>query len=239
MKQRFEKWNKWLNQIRDDVEMLVEHQKIFSDLREVVTNNLNLQKEKNNPFVNFIWDSYVGNTLITIRRQLKKNNDNSLVKLLHEIKDTPQLLSRIRFVNLFSSAKHVEANIIFSQEFSRIDEDHIDPGRVEHDIYNLKVISKKVEDVADKRIAHHDMLPPKSEPDLKEVNECIDYLVELLKKYWFLFTGERITGDLQPSLDDWQEIFRMPWILPDNMSSVDPTEWWNTEGDKEWDKWSP
>ncbi len=236
MEQRFENWNMWLHQIRNDVAMLAEHQEILSDLRKIVNNNINLQKHKNNPFVNFIWDSYVGNTIITIRRQLKKNDDNSLVKLLYEMKDTPQLLSRIRFVNLFSSAKRVEANIIFSQEFSGIDEDYIDPGRVEQDLYHLKVISNKVEGVADKCIAHHDMLPPKSEPDLKEVNECIDYLVKLTKKYWFLFMGVKIEEDLMYLPDDWQEIFREPWMPTDNMSSIDPTGWWNAEGDKEWDE---
>ncbi len=239
MENRIEKWNKWMKYIRQDAEMLSEHQKIFSDLRGIVSNNINLQKEKRNPFVNFIWDSYVGNTLITIRRQLKRNQNNSLVQLLCEIIDTPELLSREGFVDLFPVAQQVEADIIFSQKFSRIDEGHIDHEEVEKDLNILRTIGKRIEEVADKRMAHYDMKPPKRYPNLKEVNECIDYLVELTKKYWLLFTGEKLEVDFTPLPDDWQEIFREPWILSEKSSTLDPTDWWNTEGDKEWDEWSP
>ena len=238
MEMKIEKWKKWLIQIRDDVEMLSEHQRIFSDLRDIVSNNKHLKNHKMNPFVRFLWNIYFGNSAITIRRQIKRHQDNSFVQLLYEIKNDPQLLARKHFLDLFSPTERAEADIVFSQEFSGLDKDHINPEEVENDLYRLQTLGKKVEDVADKRVANHDMQPPKSEPKLKEVNECIDYLVELTIKYWFLFMGEKIDKDLTSFPDDWQEIFRQPWILPNNRPSVDPTEWWNTEGDKEWDEWS-
>ena len=239
MEKQFEKWKEWLKHIRDDVEMLSEHQKIFSDIKQIVSNNQHLKNHRKNPFVRFLWNIYFGNTTITIRRQVKRNQDNSLVQLLFEIKNAPQLLTRQHFLDLFCSTERVEADIVFSQEFSGLDKDHINPEGVQNDLHRLKTLSKKVEDVADKRVAHHDLQPQKSDPDLKEVNECIDYLVELTKKYWFLFNGERIEEELLSLPDAWQEIFREPWIPTDNLSSIDPTAWWNAEGDKEWDEWSP
>ncbi len=239
MEKKIEKWKKWLKHIRDDVEMLSEHQKIFSDIREIVSDNQYLKDQKENPFVRFLWNTYVGNTAITLRRQIKRHQDNSLVQLLYEIRNDPQLLSRKHFVALFSSTERAVADTVFSQEFSGLDKDHINPEGVENDLYKIKTLGKKVEDVADKRVDHYDVQPPKNEPNLRDVDECIGYLVELTRKYWFLFTGERLQSDLLSLSDDWQEIFREPWIPTDDMSSIDPTEWWNTEGDKEWDEWSP
>ena len=224
MNQRFEKWDEWLNVIRDDVEMLVEHRKIFWDLMEIVKNNPNLQIQKGNPFVRFIGDTYKAFTATTVRRQLKQNQDNSFVQLLCEIKDTPHLLSRKRFVDLFPQSKHEEADFVFTQEFSGTGQDYINLVGVEQDLKTLKTLGEKLEDFTDRRIAHHDRQPPKNIPMFKEVNACIDCFVELTKKYWFLFRGEKIKDDLVPVLDDWQEIFREPWILPDNRLSIDTTE---------------
>ena len=191
MNQRFEKWNEWLNVIRDDVEMLVEHRKIFRDLMEIVKNNPNLQIQKGNPFVRFIGNTYKAFTATTVRRQLKQNQDNSLVQLLCEIKDTPHLLSRKRFVDLFPQSKRKEADFVFTQEFSGTSQDCINLVRVDQDLKTLKASGKKLEDFTDKRIAHHDWQPPKSIPMFKEVDDCIDCLVKLTKRYWFLFKGKK------------------------------------------------
>ena len=223
MNRRFEKWDEWLSIIRDDVEMLVEHRKIFRGLMEIVKNNPTLQIQRDNPFARFIGNTYKAFIATTVRRQLKRNQDNSFVGLLCEIKDTPHLLSRERFVDLFPQLERKEAYLVFTQKFSGTDKDYIDLVGIEQDLKTLKVLGEKLEDFTDKRIAHHDQQPPKSIPMFKEVDACIDYLVELTKKYWFLFKGEEIEGDLVPVLDDWQEIFREPWILPDDTLSVDPT----------------
>ncbi len=215
MNQRFEKWDEWLSVIRDDVEMLVEHRKIFWGLMEIIKNNPTLQSQKNNPFARFIGNTYKAFIATTVRRQLKRNQDNSFVELLCEIKDTPHLLSRKRFVDLFPRSKHKEAGFIFTHEFSEADKDYIDIIRVERDLKTFKTLGEKLEYFTDKRIVHHDRQPPKSIPTFKEVDACIDCLVELVKKYWFLFKGEKIEGDLVPVLGDWQDIFREPWILSD------------------------
>lgn len=224
MEQRFEKWNGWLSVIRDDVEMLLEHRAIFCGLMEIVRSNSNLQTQKNNPFVRFIGNTYKAFIATTVRRQLKRNQDNSFVELLCEITDTPRLLSRRRFVDLFPQSKHKRADFIFTQEFSETSKDYIDVVGVKQDLKTLKALGEKLEDFTDKRIAHHDQQPPKSVPTFKEVDACIDCLVELIKKYWFLFKGKKIEDDLVPSLGAWQDIFQEPWILPDNRLSIDTTD---------------
>ena len=224
MNQRFEKWNEWLCIIRDDIEMIVEHREIFRGLMKIVKNNPTLQIQRGNPFARFIGNTYKAFIATTVRRQLKRNQDNSFVELLCEIKDTPRLLSRERFVNLFPQSERKKADRVFTEKFSEIGEDYIDFVCVEQDMKTLKARGEKLEDFTDKRIAHYDRQPPKSDPMFKEVDACIDYLVELTKKYWFLFKGEEIEGDLVTALDDWQEIFRKPWILPDNRLPIDTTE---------------
>ena len=53
-------------------------------------------------------------------------------------------------------------------------------------------------------------------PSFGELDTCIDFLAELTEKYWLLFKGEDLIDLLvMPIVDNWEEIFRQPWIPPD------------------------
>jgi len=236
MEQRFEKWNNWLDNIDNDVCLLSSNRSIFREIQKIVDNNPQIQTP--NLFYSFLGDTYVAFTVMTVRRQIKSHKDSiSFAGLLQEIIDTPCVLSRERFVDLYPSSMKGHANSDFAQ-FAGDCKDHVDPDMVKQDLKQLKFLGKNLEIFADKRIAHQDRRKLKHVPTFNDLDVCINYLEELTKKYLLLFRGVA-RSPLVTNLDDWHEIFREPWILPDNTSVADLTAWWNAEGDKEWDEWSP
>lgn len=235
MEQKFQKWEKWLKAIRYEVANLIRNKHIFGKLRDIVKNNPKIQKP--NSFYEFAGETYFASAVMSIRRQIKSNKDSiSFARLLQEIVEMPCVLSRARFVALYTRDAQFEANHDFDQ-FARANADHIEPDWVKQDLDKLKKLGQEVEVVADKQIAHTDvqlekkfqkfendtsgnMEVPINIPSFGEIGACIDYLAGLTKKYWLLFNGT--CGDLpvESIADYWDEIFRQPWIPPDAPNKI-------------------
>ena len=222
MDQRFQKWEKWLETIHEEVIDLVRSKHIFWKLGDIVKNNPKIQKP--NSFYQFAGDTYFAYGVIGIRRQIKPHKDSiSFARLLQEIVETPCVLSRERFVALYERGARYEANHDFAQ-FTREGAEYIDPNIVQQDLDQLKKLGHDVENFADKRIAHYDKQLVENVPSFGELDDCIDFLAELTGKYWLLFKAEALVDLLvMPTVDYWDEIFRQPWIPPDTPNkSIDP-----------------
>jgi len=221
MDQRFEKWERWLEAIREEVMDLVRSKHIFWKLGDIVKNNPKIQKP--NSFYKFAGETYFAYAVMGIRRQIRPHKDSiSFVGLLQEIIETPCVLSRERFVALYEKDAQFEANHDFAK-FAREDTDYINPNLVHQDLSKLKKLGNKVEEFADRQIAHYDKRPAKKVPSFGELDDCIDFLGELTEKYWLLFKAETIDLLAMPIVDHWEEIFRQPWIPPDAPNKpVDP-----------------
>ena len=102
MDQKFEKWNKWICTIYEDVVKLVEHQQIFGKVQDIIKANPEIQKP--NEFYRFLEDTYGAFIAIGIRRQIKPQKGGSLVGLLEDIRENPSVLPRSRFVELYSAS---------------------------------------------------------------------------------------------------------------------------------------
>ena len=241
MDQRFQKWEKWLETIREEVMDLVRSRHIFWKLGNVVKNNVKIQKP--NSFYEFAGKTYFAYALMGIRRQIKPHKDSiSFAGLLQEIIEMPYVLSRARFVALYETSARFEAGHDFAQ-FARKDAEYIDPNLVQQDLDKLKKLGREVEVFADKQIAHCDKRlekkfrkfeddasdnkqSPINVPSFGELDVCIDFLAELTEKYWLLFKAESLVDLLaMPTVDYWDEIFRQPWIrtdTPDKSIDSDP-----------------
>jgi hypothetical protein len=93
---------------------------------------------------------------------------------------------------------------------------HVSLEMVSDDLQTLKSVAEKIEGFADKRIAHHDRKPPSDLPTFGEADECLKKMDELAVKYIRLFRGQALSS-LMPTIEyDWTEIFRVPWLPPDN-----------------------
>jgi len=211
MDNRFNKWNRWLDTIYSEITNLSRYRNIFWEVQKIIEDNQKIQKPSS--FYEFLGHSYVAYTLMGIRKQVKIHKDSiSFARLLKEIIETPEVLSRTRFVNRYKgSAIEHHANKDFDQ-FSGNVISHVDPSVVKKDLENLMKKAKCLEEYADKRIAHLDKKSPKTIPTYKDADDCIDFLEELMKRYFLLIRGEALSDILPSYLYDWKAIFKCPWI---------------------------
>ncbi len=230
MDQKFEKWKRWLaDEIHWEIEELVTNKHIFWEIQKMIDDNPNIQEPCS--FNWFIGQTYSDYGVIAVRRQIKFNKFNkrnrsiSFVRLLKEIIETPCVLSRERFVNMYRiGMKNIEENRaedIGNRTFDRhftggcTNYNYIDPTLVQEDLDELKKHGDKLEEFADKRVAHHDKKAPKTIPTFNELDVAIDCLKKLTRKYRLSLTAEDLGEDLVARFieDYWEEIFSQPWIV--------------------------
>jgi hypothetical protein len=89
---------------------------------------------------------------------------------------------------------------------------YLDPTGVKKDLEDLKAKAQTITKFANKRFAHFDKEGPKSIPTYQDVDDCLEFLEQLLKKYWKLIHGAQCESVLPVWQYDWKEIFREPWI---------------------------
>src|SRR4030042_308372 len=211
MNERLIKWIKWLEVIQADIRSLLLNRNIFWEVQNMIKLNKDIQKPSS--FYRYLGDTYVAYSAIAIRRQIKIDNQSiSFARLLSEIIEDPMPLSRNYFKSLYvRSAVETFADGDFDQ-FTGSNKDHICPRMIRGDLDALKLQAKKIEDFADKRIAHHDKKEPKSLPTFSEVDDCINLLDQLYVKYHLVFHASSMTSLMPVYQYDWKAIFEVPWL---------------------------
>src|SRR5207245_2101255 len=88
------------------------------------------------------------------------------------------------------------------------------PALLEGEIQSLVTKTGSLKHYVNKRIAHYDRKDFTAFPSFQEVDDAIEYLEILLKKYWNLFHGQSYTTLLPTWTYEWKDVFRYPWIEP-------------------------
>jgi hypothetical protein len=92
--------------------------------------------------------------------------------------------------------------------------DHLDPSIHIADIASLDRDAKLVKGFVDQHLAHTQAKPTAQMPTFADLDEAIDSVGEMFKKYSTTLTGASWMT-LEPALNhDWKAIFRLPWIAP-------------------------
>jgi hypothetical protein len=211
MDNKLEKWLRWLKIIHDDIQQLLVKRNIFWEVQEIIKSNKELHIPSS--FYDYLGDTYIAYITIGIRRQIKVSNTSvSFYRLLNELKETPTVLSRKYYIGLYNGSVVADLADKDFNKFCNHNENHISKTMVDADIKELKKAVSIIEEFTDKRIAHHDKRSPKVLPKFKEVDECIDVLDKLYKKYHLIFHAS-IMDTIMPTYQyDWKEIFEIPWI---------------------------
>jgi len=184
MKRKCEKWVRWIDIICNDVEFLCFNKKIYLEVSAIIDSNPKLKI--NSSFYEFLDNGYTALAVMGIRRQIKPQKDCvSLVRLLKDINTNAEKMLHEKF--------------------------RIDNHMVTQDIDSLRSVAKSCEMFADRRIAHSDTKKVDPHPTFFDLDKCINLLEEFAVKYRCLLTEKG--GTLVPTiLDDWKEIFKIPWI---------------------------
>lgn len=206
------KWNEWLDTIYKDVQNLLTNRYIFREVQKIISSNPRIQIGSS--FYDWMGSVYAASQVIGVRRQVDADSDSiSFRNLLDEIRQHAHILSRERYVSLYKDSGL--PNDIPHRDFDRkagTGRNHIDPVVVEADLSALQEKAERIRKYVNKRIAHFDRAEFKSLPTYAELDECLDYLEALLKKYLSLLQAKTHLSIVPVWQYDWKEIFRRPWI---------------------------
>jgi len=89
--------------------------------------------------------------------------------------------------------------------------EYLNAGDIDTEIQRLIDKTAELHKYVNKRVAHHDRKEFTEIPTFDDLHEAIDYIEELLRKYWSLFTAFHISVCVRRHYD-WRDVFRYPWI---------------------------
>ena len=208
MKQKLEKWLKWLDIIQKDAEDLLDKKHIFSRYIEIVKNNPNIQEPSD--FHWWVRDNYVASIAMCIRKQIDTDPDVvTLGKLLTEIQKAPQIITKEWHRSLYKNLGSRYADQAFWEIAGK--GDFFDPAVAESDFKKLSKLAEGVTKFADRRIAHKSKQPIPV-VKFKEIDVFLEEFEKILIKYILLFTGSGYVGILPTRQYDWERIFYNTWI---------------------------
>jgi hypothetical protein len=211
MDSKLREWLKWLKVIHDEVKDLVTSKDIFWKVQNIIKTNRRIHQPS--AFYSYLGNTYVSHAVMGVRRQLKVDNQSvSFARLLEEIVDSPQTLSREYYVSLYKGSPVEDLAEVEFDKFSGTSHVHVCPHMVCMDLAQIKEVGRRCEDFADRRVAHRDKRNPKVLPTFDDLDTCIDILDKLYVKYHCMFHAQG-NGSLMPTdQNDWTAVFREPWI---------------------------
>ncbi|MBW4488331.1 MAG: hypothetical protein KME12_11135 [Trichocoleus desertorum ATA4-8-CV12] len=214
MEQKIQKWNKWLQVLRQEITKLIQSNYIYAETREIVIANPDINNS--NIFYDWLTRNYVCTTLMGIRRQLDEHSDSiSLVKFLRDLQINNTLLTRKRHLTLYSKDMQSLGNNIFNKlagESSNL----FPKESIEFDLHRLEKIKDVHSRLIDRRIAHYEKIAKvPSDGTFQDLNNDIAIFEEIFKNYFLLLTANDI--ELLPVLQyDWLFIFKQSWLPANN-----------------------
>jgi hypothetical protein len=215
---KLQKWIRWFEVIRLEVTRLLVIKYVFWSVQELIKQNKKIQKQSE--FYRYLGDTYIAYAVMGVRRQIKNGPESiSLARLLSEIVQKPEKISREYYRSLFSTLNDQDyADKSFDRYCQKSGDTHVSVCMVQKDLDELKKMAETCEDFADKRVAHHDKRAPKILPRFNELDQSIEFLHKLCLKYQLVLLAGYSDSLLPTYQYDWKEIFDYPWRLPEQES---------------------
>lgn len=210
------KWIRWIIIIHKDTENILLNKNIHGRYLEIIKAN----KEVQTPPDFHAWTirNYGSYVVMAIRRQLDNDSDViSLKRLLTELKESPQLLTKAWFRTLYTSTPNngpIPMEAFADGDFTRHagNMEYFDPTVAEADLTQLETLGKAITRYANKQIAHRTKV--EATLTFSEINKFLDEFESIVKKYIFLFTASGYSSLTPVFQYDWEVIFTKVWIKP-------------------------
>jgi hypothetical protein len=205
-------WKECLEQICDDLGDLCYSRDCFRGYVALVKSNPKLID--GNDFHAWVARNYGCSALLGFRRMVDKASDvASVMKLLRSVKAHHHLVTRAWFLDAFAwNYRSREATDRRFDELCGAGEPYLLKPVVQGDIDELDRHADCLKRFTDKRLAHLSMEPVTDSPTFGAINDGIDSLEEVTRRYHLLLTGVA-HGPLGGSVDIRDEkIWRFAWI---------------------------
>jgi AbiU2 len=211
---RKRKWRRWIRVIDQEIlDSIREDKLVFDRYYALLKSNAAISTPWN--FHQWVLQNHGRSLMLQVRKLADRDTRSySLRKLMEQIRDNPEFITRRSFVTAFP--KHhrdiAVTNWIKYAGGARVLEL---PSTVpEKDIKLLERITKRVCILVNKDIAHLDRCRRQRTTDFDELYKLLRRLVSLAGKY-----GNLLGYDVADDLDnftipyDWMSIFDLPWRL--------------------------
>jgi len=210
---RDETWCLWLDTIDGDITSMYANREAWMTVMKIVGEHPAMPPSH---FFDLMAQNYATTQAVAVRRQADTSPTViSLGRLLSEIVEHPEILSRQRHVALYRAdlqwVGHKEFNTFAGAEM-----DHVDAGAVQADIDLLRDSSEAIRKYVNKHIAHHEESPPLTfvTPTFSDLDQAIDTLGSLVSRYTLMLMAVGRTVMAPVPQYDWLAPFKIPW-LPD------------------------
>jgi len=211
-KKIFQRWLKWIDVIKHDLENALLYQQICRYFEDVYNKNLaHIKANKGATFCDFIRNCYAITAASCIRRQIMYEDKSiSLMKLILQMRDYSGQFTYKFYLHMYplKPNDHEWQRLTFGN-FSE-DGKILSRKVIEHDIKKIEQIARKVSNYVDRAIAHLDKRGISEKVTYGEISESLAILNKLTCKYLALISSAGYV-DLTPTIQyDWEKIFHVP-----------------------------
>ena len=211
MNSKIEKWSRWLEIIKKQLNAAMWSRHIYTETMTIITSNPKLPKK--GAFYAALQMWYADSVLMALRRQLKSSPQSvSLTRLLAEIRDEPQHLSRSYWLELHAGSVVLPWADRSYDSLVGKGAKHPTRAQLEKEIAKLQKTAVRCEGFIDKRIAHYDRGSTPKSPTWNDVYGALDVVDELFRKYYLLVTASNVLSTTPEIGYDWKKVFRQAWI---------------------------
>jgi hypothetical protein len=214
----YAKWLKWLETIRNETHTLWLYRDYWRGLTEMTQANDDIPAST---FFDALRVWYAAAQMTGVRRQLDRDKRSvSLWRLLTDIADHPEVMTRERYVALYENddderpgaqeALAQRANEDF-EKFAGPGKDVIAPERTLEDQERLERLAEPVTVFVNKRVAHSDEENLPAAPTYAELDAAVEELGELLRKYVALLTAAWLAEIAPVHQEPWERAFTVAW----------------------------
>lgn len=207
---RYKRWLSWFKQIKRTIFDLAFKRYIYKEITSIIEANPRLHVPS--AFYDWMRRAYVTDTAISIRKLVDWKKDTiSLVRLLQDIEDHPEVISRRRYVCKYKGWMKDAGHHDF-EKFARPGAKSIDPRIIRRHRRELIKSQKRLRKFVNQHLAHWSRYRLRRLPTYIELDACLDLLEKLAKDYTLLLEQACLTEVVPVITYDWQKPFRIPWI---------------------------
>lgn len=212
--QLYREWDNWIDTLFGKTANLCAQRDIYRGVREIVRNNPDVQIPGD--FFDWISVWYASSMSVSVRQLADNRHDTiSYRRLLEGIKDHPKAISRSRFKRNFVDGNY--RDFLADADFDRYvgtGREYIDASHVKDEIRLLKENTSRLTDYVNNRLAHHSKNDFDDIPKHNDLDDAIDFLVTLHRRYHHIFKCSQLDdNNFVPNYGyDWKQVFRLPWL---------------------------
>ena len=196
------------------VQEVLVNEHVFWEVQKVIENNDRLQQAPGF-FNEWMASVFVHSAAVAARLQtMTGQNSVSLRRILEELQQHPEIVSREYFVGLHGDEDGIKE--MGHRTFDRLagpGAERLDSKRIDQDLKQLDRMADQIKHYTNRRIAHYDERGLRQDlPTFDDLTKCLKGLDELVKKYRLVLEAVSMSSLLPTFQFDWKEVFYFPWI---------------------------